>query len=404
MTAHNCFRETGGLRLTKTVQSNPAHSTWHSHWESPPWELFPFRWAFCLTTSVSFPRGYFSGTSHGADQCSTCLINFPLRSVWITPSSFCFIAITVLQRDFGLGVGLMGLCICWWVYRWCISAFGLLYITIHDNGCSKCETLNFRFPMVGLRWMHSEWISSYHYLNNQLPCEWFHMCSICHAWNILWKIFQFKIIKKNVFFQFFATNFVCTKVAELAGSKAGAVIALYNGGCNSVAFWFTLVLVSEYSCSSTCECLLFPWQSYQVTKEMWTFGKLCAFVCQILHDKGFNRKWSLLIVAAIWVLGTINTLLLLPKYKVGQEREPKVEKEENPEVKEKGLEVGSRLDEWSELQTTRKASNHPTFCCVMSQHGCSFNFLLFRTAESSAVSVLFSHSRFSPLPSTTLRP
>ena len=56
---------------------------------------------------------------------------------------------------------------------------------------------------------------------------------------------------------------------------------------------------------------------------------------QIFQTKGFHRKWSLIIIACLWILGTFNTLVLLPKFKVGHQTEKRkvAAKNQNGDIK-----------------------------------------------------------------------
>ena len=56
---------------------------------------------------------------------------------------------------------------------------------------------------------------------------------------------------------------------------------------------------------------------------------------QIFHTKGFHRKWSLIIIACLWILATFNTLVLLPKFKVGYQTEKRkvAAKNQNGDIK-----------------------------------------------------------------------
>ncbi len=74
----------------------------------------------------------------------------------------------------------------------------------------------------------------------------------------------------------------------------------------------------------------------------------CALL-QVLHMKGFHRKWSLLIIASLWILGTINTFLL-PSYKVGEEKRTKDKK---PKVTEKEARENGKLVNLSQDRKAR---------------------------------------------------
>ena len=55
-------------------------------------------------------------------------------------------------------------------------------------------------------------------------------------------------------------------------------------------------------------------------------------ILQILQEEGFHRKWSFLILASVWILGTVNTVFFLPRYKVARaspKSEAKVEMKKN---------------------------------------------------------------------------
>lgn len=59
---------------------------------------------------------------------------------------------------------------------------------------------------------------------------------------------------------------------------------------------------------------------------------ISAMFLQILQEEGFHRKWSFLILTSMWILGTVNTVFLLPRFKVGQtlpNTEAKVEMKKN---------------------------------------------------------------------------
>ena len=42
-----------------------------------------------------------------------------------------------------------------------------------------------------------------------------------------------------------------------------------------------------------------------------------------MHKSGFHRKRSLLIISSLWILGTLNTFSLLPKFKVEHKKNGK---------------------------------------------------------------------------------
>ena len=48
-----------------------------------------------------------------------------------------------------------------------------------------------------------------------------------------------------------------------------------------------------------------------------------SFTLKAIHKNGFHRKWSLLIILSLWILCTLNTFLLLPKFKVGYDKHGK---------------------------------------------------------------------------------
>ena len=53
---------------------------------------------------------------------------------------------------------------------------------------------------------------------------------------------------------------------------------------------------------------------------------------QILQEEGFHRKWSFLILASVWIVGTVNTVFFLPRFKVtsaSPKTEAKVEMKKN---------------------------------------------------------------------------
>ncbi len=43
------------------------------------------------------------------------------------------------------------------------------------------------------------------------------------------------------------------------------------------------------------------------------------YLLQVVYEAGIARKWSLLVISALWLIGFINTFLLLPAYKVSIE-------------------------------------------------------------------------------------